>query len=97
MLINTSSIQPGQMVISKAGRDHGRHFIVLQVVDDQFVLLVDGDLRKVENPKLKKVKHLQKTNRVSRFIVDRLERQEKITNTMVRKEIENLDLESNLG
>jgi len=58
-LINTSSVVPGQLVISKAGRDHNRHFIVLQIVDEQFVLLVDGDLRKIENPKLKKTKHLQ--------------------------------------
>lgn len=85
------------MVISKAGRDHGKYFIVLQVVDEQFLLLVDGDLRKVEKPKLKKIKHVQKTNHISQFVVDRLDRQEKITNTMVRKEIENLDLESNLG
>jgi ribosomal protein L14E/L6E/L27E len=97
ILINASSIIPGQMVISKAGRDHGKYFIVLQVVDEQFLLLVDGDLRKVEKPKLKKIKHVQKTNHISQFVVDRLDRQEKITNTMVRKEIENLDLESNLG
>ncbi len=85
------------MVISKAGRDHGKHFIVLQVVDEQFLLLADGDLRKVESPKLKKTKHVQKTNRISRSIVDRLARQEKITNTMVRKEIDSLNLENNPG
>ncbi len=97
ILINTSSVVPGQLVISKAGRDHNRHFIVLQIVDEQFVLLVDGDLRKIENPKLKKTKHLQKTNRISQYIVDRLAKSEKITNAMVRREIENLDLEDNLS
>ena len=96
-MINTSLVVPGQLVISKACRDHSRLFIVLQIVDEQFVLLVDGDLRKIENPKLKKTKHLQKTNRKSQLIVDCLARSEKITNAMVRREIENLDLEDNLG
>lgn len=94
--MNTSEIVPGQLVISKAGRDRGRHFIVYQIVDPHFVLLVDGDLRKVETPKMKKMKHLQKTNRVSSFIAKRLEKQEKITNLMIRQEIENLDLENGL-
>jgi ribosomal protein L14E/L6E/L27E len=94
--MNTSEIVPGQLVISKAGRDHGRHFVVYQIVDTHFVLLVDGDLRKVENPKMKKLKHVQKTNRVSQYMAKRLEKQEKITNMMVRREIENLDLENGL-
>lgn len=96
-MVNTSSVVLGQLVISKAGRDCSKHFIVIQIVDEDFVLLVDGDIRKVEKPKLKKIKHLQKTNRISKFISDRLAREEKITNVMVRREIENLDLKSNLG
>ena len=32
----------GRVVLSRQGRDAGRCFVVLQVVDDQYVLMADG-------------------------------------------------------
>lgn len=54
----------GQIVKSKAGRDKGESFIVYDIIDDNYVLLVDGKLRKISRPKKKKVKHLQRNNTV---------------------------------
>ena len=50
---------PGRVVISTQGRDEGRYFIVLEVIDEQFVLMADGLTRKIAHPKKKKVKHLR--------------------------------------
>ena len=50
---------PGRVVLSTQGRDAGRYFIVLQVVDENFVLMADGLTRKLDHPKKKKVKHLR--------------------------------------
>lgn len=47
------------MVVSRAGRDAGRPFVVVGAAGDRFVLLADGDLRKVSNPKKKNVRHLK--------------------------------------
>ncbi len=52
----------GQIVKSKAGRDKQESFIVYEILNDNYVLIVDGRLRKISKPKKKKVKHLQKTN-----------------------------------
>lgn len=52
----------GQIVKSKAGRDKKESFIVYEILNDNYVLIVDGRLRKISKPKKKKVKHLQKTN-----------------------------------
>jgi len=49
----------GAVVRSIAGRDGGRLFIVVGLPDDEFALIADGDLRKVEKPKRKKRKHLK--------------------------------------
>ena len=49
----------GTVVISKAGRDAGRYFVILDIADDAHVYICDGDLRKVQKPKKKKLKHLQ--------------------------------------
>ena len=41
------------------GRDSGRPFVVVAIVDDDFVLVADGRYHKIGNPKKKNVKHLQ--------------------------------------
>jgi ribosomal protein L14E/L6E/L27E len=51
----------GRVVRSKAGRDSGRMFLVVGVADDEHLLLADVDLRKVEKPKKKKLRHLEAT------------------------------------
>ncbi|VEJ36036.1 50S ribosomal protein L14e [Aedoeadaptatus ivorii] len=61
-MIGTSDIRVGQVVISKAGRDKDGFFVVLEVIDDRYLLLADGKRRTLENPKRKKAMHLQKTN-----------------------------------
>lgn len=74
-------------MISKAGRDKSRSLIVLETVDENHVLLVDGDLRKLERPKKKKVIHLQKTNRKT----ERLEEAKTSrNNALLRKELKRL-------
>jgi ribosomal protein L14E/L6E/L27E len=53
------SMIPGRVVLSTQGRDEGRYFVVLEVIDENFVLMADGLTRKVDHPKKKKVKHLR--------------------------------------
>lgn len=60
-------MKKGDIVYSKSGRDEGRYFVVVEVVDDTFVRIADGDLRRIRNAKLKNVRHLRATG-------DRLER-----------------------
>ena len=52
----------GQLVRSKAGRDKTRTLAVL-AVEEQMLLLADGDLRKLDNPKRKK-QHVAPTTTV---------------------------------
>ncbi|MDO5041550.1 MAG: KOW domain-containing RNA-binding protein [Peptoniphilus sp.] len=48
----------GQLVKSKAGRDAGMVFLVREILDKNYVSIVDGKSRKLANPKRKKIKHL---------------------------------------
>lgn len=50
--------ETGRVVKSLQGRDAGRYFVVLQVLDEQHVLMADGLTRKLDHPKKKKIKHL---------------------------------------
>lgn len=57
-------ITVGSVVYSKAGRDKGNYFMVLEILDDSYVNVVDGKIRKLDRPKRKKIKHLKNTNDV---------------------------------
>lgn len=59
-----SDLKKGQVVKSISGRDKGRVFLIFEIVDDDMVKIVNGKLRGVERPKLKKIKHLMKYNDV---------------------------------
>lgn len=61
----------GSVVISKAGRDKGRSFIVV-AMEGEFAYLCDGDLRKSDSPKKKKLKHLAVTNTVCDYVSDKI-------------------------
>jgi len=61
-------LEKGQLVRSIAGHDKGEYFLVYQIIDDNFVLIVNGKTRKLEKPKLKKIKHLSKMNKKSDVI-----------------------------
>lgn len=89
----TLGIVVGQVVKSKAGRDKDRNFIIIDVVDEQYVLVADGDLRKLDHPKKKKIRHLAKYNIICEEVKNRLNSGEKITNLLLRRELEKLGLE----
>lgn len=93
-----SGIQIGQYVRSKAGRDKNHIFLVLTVIDHEHVLVVDGDVRRIETPKKKKIKHLYEYKQISDVVREKRTDDKKLTNLTIRKEIEKFDLNQvNLG
>lgn len=77
-------METGSIVISKAGRDIGKRFIVLKI-DGEYAYLSDGDLRKVDKPKKKKIKHIQKTNSAALFVKEKTANGELIENFEIRR------------
>jgi large subunit ribosomal protein L14e len=82
----------GQIVHSKAGRDKGKYFIIVNIVDEDYVMIVDGDLRKIDNPKKKKIKHLVFHNMVSENILASVRENKPITNAELRKSLQSIEL-----
>lgn len=62
----------GEIVYSKAGRDSGRYFAVVEIVGEGFVRIADGDVRRIKNAKLKNVRHLRSTGDRLEKIADKL-------------------------
>ncbi len=79
------SVTLGQVVVSRAGRDTGGRFVVIKVVDEHFVQICDGDLRRIEKPKKKKIKHLEPTGETIKVLEEKLKSNARISNSDIRK------------
>ncbi|WP_139264211.1 KOW domain-containing RNA-binding protein [Clostridium magnum] len=90
MLLDTNDYF-GRVVFSKAGRDKDKFFIILDVVDSNYVYISDGLLRSVEKPKKKKVKHLAFTHVIAEEIRNLLMASEKVSNAVIRKFLQSYD------
>ena len=82
--MNKWPVEIGSIVISKAGRDQGRPFLVVAEVDDDFVMVANGDLRKMDHQKKKRRKHLKPTGRVVEELRDRISRGETVEDHELR-------------
>ncbi len=78
------SLTPGLVVCSKAGRDSGRYFIVLEIVSPEYVLIADGQKHRLAHPKKKKVKHLKLTEDVLESIGRKLTEKRQVFDNEVR-------------
>ena len=68
----------GQLVTSKAGHDKGVLYVVVKQ-EGEFVYLCEGRLKTPENPKKKRLKHIQPINAyVSGELVEKLKCETKV-------------------
>jgi large subunit ribosomal protein L14e len=88
-LINTDYI--GKVALSKSGRDSGKLFIIVGIMDDNYVYISDGDLRSIEKPKKKKIKHLTITDTVAEHIKDLLQAADKVNNSAIKKYLQSMN------
>lgn len=49
----------GRLVVSSAGRDAGKTFVIVGTAGEEYLLLSDGKLRTIEKPKKKKLRHVR--------------------------------------
>ena len=82
-MLDIEMLRAGDVVVSKNGRFRGEFFVVLGV-DDGYANLVNGKQRKINNPKRKKIKHLELGLGHSNHIEEKILNGEKVTNNEVR-------------
>ncbi|MDR3186208.1 MAG: KOW domain-containing RNA-binding protein [Christensenellaceae bacterium] len=82
--METKSVDVGEVVFSIAGRDSGRFYIVAEIVNDTYVKIVDGDLRRIDKPKLKKIKHLKTQNEHIPKLAEKLKSGKKIFDAEIK-------------
>ncbi|WP_128896411.1 KOW domain-containing RNA-binding protein [Longirhabdus pacifica] len=76
--------QIGRIVKILSGRDTGKFAIIVQVIDDRYVHIADGDKRKFDQPKKKNILHLQMQHDVSQEVVNSMNETGRVTNGKLR-------------
>ncbi|GAB3795717.1 KOW domain-containing RNA-binding protein [Virgibacillus kimchii] len=74
----------GQVVRIKQGREAGQFAVIIQVVDDRYVLLADGEKRKYDRPKKKNLHHIEKMDYISPEVQNSLLETGRVTNGKIR-------------
>ncbi|XXM71689.1 KOW domain-containing RNA-binding protein [Lysinibacillus sphaericus] len=85
-MIESDSTVPsiGQIVLPLKGREAGTYSIVVQQLDERFVLIADGDKRKFDRAKRKNIGHLQLFDYVSPEVQNSILETGKVTNGKLR-------------
>ena len=79
-------VDKSSLIVSKAGRDKGQLFYVIDT-DERYVYLADGKSRRLEKPKRKKRKHVEQVPRTESRIAEKIRNGEKVLNSELRKEL----------
>jgi len=80
----------GRVVYSKSGRDKGKTMVVIDIVNEQYCLVADGDIRRIEKPKLKNIKHLQLSNVKANEVLECMTRGEIPENHVIRNSLKKI-------
>lgn len=57
--MNKIKALPGGIALSTQGRDEGRYYLIKEVLPQSYVLVCDGEFKKLSSPKKKSLKHLK--------------------------------------
>ena len=87
-------ISKSDIVVSLAGRDKGRRFFVLET-DGNYAVIADGKVRKLENPKRKKLKHLRLAARTDSTVAEMIRQGDIVLNSELRRDLAIFGLEFN--
>jgi len=85
----------GQMVMSKAGHDKDNIYVISSI-EDEYLYLVDGRLRKLTNPKKKKKMHVQPINYVDTKLKSKFDANENVINEEIKYAIKQYTMSRDL-
>ena len=75
----------GKIVLSKAGRDKDHLYVVVGNLDEDYVLLVNGDNKTIIKPKKKKAKHISVIDDVNDEVKAAIINNDKSTDIQIKR------------
>ena len=87
-----SQIEIGSYVLSTKGRDCNQVSIVYNIIENDYVLLIDGKGKKLLKPKKKNIKHLKSLGVVNCKIAEKIKTGKKIFDAEIYSAIRKAEL-----
>lgn len=85
-----TGLRIGQKVLSTQGRDSGVTFLIVGLLNDDYVFVADGQKRSIKRPKKKNRKHLSITLQVAEGIAEKLSAEGQVTDEEIVDAIQRL-------
>ncbi|MDG5788093.1 KOW domain-containing RNA-binding protein [Evansella sp. AB-P1] len=76
--------QVGELVRILNGRDKGQFACIIEILDDRFVRIADGDKRKVDRAKKKNIQHVEQLNILVPEVKSSIVETGRVTNAKLR-------------
>ncbi len=90
--MNSQNIEIGSYVLSTKGRDCNQVSIVYNIIENDYVLLIDGKGKKLLKPKKKNLKHLKNLGVVNCKIAEKIKTGKKIFDAEIYSAIRKAEL-----
>jgi len=87
-------VEVGSIVKATMGRDKDKFFVVTKILDDNYVLMADGQSRSISRPKKKKQKHILVMVDVALEVRDKILQSKIVQDAEIRKELKSMGYES---
>lgn len=75
----------GKVVLSKAGRDKNHLYVIVRQINEDYVLLANGNTKSMGMPKKKKVKHLSILEDIDDEIISSIRSCDKSTDLKIKR------------
>lgn len=75
----------GKVVLSKAGRDKNNLYVIVRQMNEDYVLLANGNTKSIRMPKKKKLKHLSILEDINDEIISSIKSCDKSTDLKIKR------------
>ncbi len=83
----------GEIIISTAGRDRGKYYLIVDIEDENYLKVADGDKKRIERPKRKNIKHLRSTGYIDEELLIWLSNGKRVRNEDLKKSLRDYEYE----
>ncbi len=81
---------PGGIAISTQGRDEGRYYLIKEVLPGGYILVCDGNYKKLASPKKKSLKHVKLLPQIAGSIAEKFSNGGKVFDSEVYSALKNI-------
>ena len=81
----------GDLVVSTAGHDMGQFYVIVEILDKNYVALADGKNKPITSPKKKKIKHILSLGQKDDDFEEIISQKDVDSNAYIKKILKNFE------